>query len=104
MSKSKDKGRHFEHLVADTLTNNGIAAKRVPMSGMLRHLGDELDGDVRIEKTKDKIECKFHANMKQELWTWLDNNTYLAIKRNHKQPLIVMTIDEFIRLKQKDIQ
>lgn len=99
MSRSKDKGRSFEHQVADTLTENGIPARRVPMSGMLRGLGDDLDGDVIITDTNEKIECKFRQNISVQLWDWLSGNDYLAIKRNHKEPLIVLTLEQFIRLK-----
>jgi Holliday junction resolvase len=101
MSKSKDKGRVLEHLVANTLTENGIEAKRIPMSGQLRGLGEDLDGDVVITKTNEKIECKFRNNISKQLWEWLEDNKYLAIKRNYADVLVVMTMEQFIKLKSK---
>lgn len=99
---AKAKGRNLEHLIADTLTEAGIEAKRTPMSGALRNLGPELDGDVRIVATGELVECKFHANMKAQLWDWLEDNSYLAIKRNNKEPLMVMTLDKFIQLYKRE--
>lgn len=98
-NRAKAKGRYFEHLIANTLSDGGVPAKRVPMSGCLAGLGEDLEGDVRLTETKEKVECKFRQNISIQLWDWLDDNKYLAVKRNHKEPLIIMPIDEFIRLK-----
>lgn len=102
MSKQKTKGRGFEHQVADTLTEAGIESRRVPMSGALRDLGHDLDGDVIIKATGEKVECKFRQNISVQLWDWLEENDYLAIKRNYKQPLMIMTLDKFITLLKKN--
>lgn len=98
MSKSKDKGRRFEHQIADTLTAGGIPAKRVFMSGQLANVDECLDGDVRIIATGEKIEGKHRENINKDLWLWLEGNSYLALKRNNQTPLMVMTLEQFVKL------
>lgn len=98
MSKSKDKGRRFENQIADALTTNGIPSERIPLSGSF---GGKYDSDVIIgtpEEPIAKIECKNRESISKQLWEWLDGNDYLAIKRNHHKPLVIMDLDQFIKL------
>jgi len=102
MSKEKQKGTRFENLVTKKLLMSGIAAERIPLSGSL---GGKYDSDVIIgtpDDPKAKIECKNRENIAKTTWEWLEGNDYLAIKRNNFIPLVVMTLDEFIRLKKLD--
>lgn len=98
MSSQKVKGRRLEHLVADTLTDNNIPSTRVFMSGQLASINVELDGDVRISATGEKIECKNRESISNKNWEWLEGNQYLCIKKNHKIPLVVMTLEQFCKL------
>lgn len=95
MSASKDKGRRAEHLVADTLTNAGIPAKRQPLSGSL----SDYKGDVVLGNGK-RLEVKNRESIAESLWAWLAQGDahYLVIKKNHKKPLVLMDINEFISL------
>jgi len=98
MSKSKDKGRRHESEVARLLTEAGIAAERIPLSGSL---GDKYSSDVVIgtpEQPSARIECKHRESMSMQLWTWLEGNDFLVIKRNNCGNLVVMDIDKFIGL------
>ena len=58
-SKSKNKGRRGEKELADKLTNNGITAERVPLSGLA---GGDYNGDILIKITGDKGEVKRKKN------------------------------------------
>lgn len=92
---SKVKGSSFERNIVNTLKENGIEAKRVPLSGAL----DDLPGDVKFgPDCKLQGECKHHENMNKKLWEWLEGNDALFIKRNHCEPLVVMTLDEYMKL------
>lgn len=102
MARSKQKGTRFENTIADHLTNNGIPSERIPLSGSL---GGKYDSDVVIgtpDDIKAKFECKNRENIAKTLWEWLEGNDYLALKRNHYKPLVLMTLEEFTRLKQLD--
>lgn len=98
MSFAKSKGYRFEKEVADTLTNSGIDAERVPLSGSF---GGKYDCDVVIgtpEQPKAKIEAKYRENINKDIWVWLKGNDFLALRRNKHKALIVMDIDKFIEL------
>ena len=97
-SKSRNKGRYFENMVVKTLCDAGIESERVPLSGSLggKYADDIVIGS--IDNPQARIECKFHANMKKELWEWLENVDFLAIKRNNKKTLIVMDVEKFVSL------
>lgn len=99
MSKQKDKGRRFENEIATALSDAGIHSERIPLSGSFGH---RYDCDVVIgtpENPQGKIECKYRENISMQLWDWLEGNDYLAVRRNNKKALIIMPIEEFIRLK-----
>lgn len=101
MSKQKDKGRRHENEVAKLLTENGIPAERIPLSGSF---GGKYDCDVVIgtpESPIARVECKHRENISKQLWEWLDGNDYLVVKRNNHKNLVVMDIEEFIRVKKQ---
>ena len=97
-SKSKQKGYRFESEFTKKLNENGIPAVRVPMSGSL---GGVLKDDViigSIEHPIARCELKYRENLSVQLWEWLEGADYLCIKRNHKKPLVVMELDQFMEL------
>ena len=86
-------------MVAAVLTSNGIEAERVPLSGSF---GGKYDCDVvlgSVDHPKGKIECKNRESLSKYLWEWLEGNDYLVIKRNQKDPLVIMTMEDFVELK-----
>ena len=98
MSKARDKGRRLENLIALQLTSSGIPAERVPLSGSL---GGKYKDDVvigTIDNPIARIECKNRENLSMLLWDWKEGCDYLVIKRNHKSPLFVLSVDQFIEL------
>lgn len=102
MSKAKDKGRALENLIVKLLTDAGIPSERVPLSGSLSVVHEKFKGDVVIGTIEDRqatIECKFRQSISMQLWDWFDtDDDYLVVKRNHKKPLIMMDMDQFIKL------
>jgi len=88
-------------MVADYLTERGVPAERVPLSGSL---GGKYSDDIvlgTIDHPEGRIECKNRESIGDYLWKWLETATYLVLKKNHKQMLVVIPIDEFIRLRNK---
>lgn len=106
MSKTKAKGTRFENMVADTLTKNGVPAERIPLSGSL---GGKYGSDVVIgtpENPKATIECKNRESIGKYIWEWIEKHDFLAIKRNHHEPLVVVRLEmfaEMFRLYQESI-
>lgn len=103
MSKAKDKGRALENLIVKTLNDAGITSERIPLSGSLggKYVGDVIIGS--IDKRIATIECKFRQAISMQLWDWFaESDDYLVIKRNHKKPLILMDMDQFIKLYNKE--
>ena len=103
-SRSKSKGSRFELFLSRELTANGIPSEKVPLSGSL---GGRFSSDVVIgtcEHPLGRIECKNRESLSKTLWEWLKGVDYLALKRNNYEPLIVMTLDEFIKLKKAEYE
>ena len=100
MSSSKDKGRYFENMVAKKLTENGIVSERVPLSGSLggKYASDVIIGS--IDHPIARLELKFRESISKLLWEWLSPKEvdYLMIKRSRYEPLVIMTLDQFIEL------
>lgn len=98
MSKEKKKGTGFETWLTKKLNENNIRAERTPLSGAI---GGKYNEDV-VLGTRDnilaKIECKNRESITKTLWDWLDENDFLALKKNYKKPLIVMDLDQFIKI------
>lgn len=94
MSKSKDKGRRLENMVVTQLAEYGIKSERVPLSGSL---GGKYASDVvlgSIDHPLGRIECKNRESIADYFWDYLDPVDYLVIKKNHKEPLVVMRLSE----------
>lgn len=98
MSAAKDKGRRAENMVVKALTDNGIPAMRVPLSGSL---GGIYSSDVvigSIEHPVYRIECKNRESIADYMWTYLEPVDFLVLKKNHKPALVVMELDQFMSL------
>lgn len=97
MSKQKTKGRNLENQVAVALTEAGIPAVRVPLSGSMSSLpGDVYVGDL-VTHTH-VIECKNRENLSMQLWDWQVDNDFVVLKRNYKQMLVQMPFETFTKL------
>jgi len=95
MSASKQKGTRAENEVVRKFNEAGIAAKRQPMSGMLA----DFKGDV-VLPNGDRIEVKNRESIAEYLWTWLAQGDakYLVLRKNHKDPLVLLTLADLIDL------
>ena len=94
MSKmQRDKGNRVEREIVNFLKEKGIEAKRVPLSGA----AEGFKGDIIIDGCL-RAEVKARKDGFKQLYQWLEGNDYLFIKANRKKVLVVMTIDEFIKL------
>lgn len=98
MSASKQKGTRAENEVVRKFNEAGIDAKRQPMSGMLAG----YKGDV-VLPNGDRIEVKNRESIAEYLWTWLAQGDakYLVLRKNHKQPLVLLTLDDLLALMAK---
>lgn len=98
MSKSKAKGTRLESAIVKTLTDSGIEAERIPLSGSL---GGKYSSDVVIGSVDNplyRIECKNRESIADYMWTYLEPVDFLVLKKNHKPALVVMELDQFIDL------
>ncbi len=89
----RDKGYRVEREIVNYLKNNGIPAKRVPLSGA----SEGFKGDIIIDGSL-KAEVKARKDGFKQIYDWLGDNDYLFLKANRKPVLVVMHIDEFIKL------
>ncbi|MDD3134925.1 MAG: hypothetical protein PHF64_00340 [Methanoregula sp.] len=92
-AKSHRKGYIFEHDVVTDLRSHGIDSRRIPLSG-----GDPNEpGDIEIAGF-GLCEAKNRESIGEYLWEWLGENKALFLKRNRREPLVVMRLDEWERL------
>lgn len=98
MSKSKAKGTRAENEVVQLLTEAGIPAERIPLSGSL---GGKYSSDVvigSVDTPLARIEVKNRESLAEYLWDFLEPVDYLVLRKNHHKPLVVMEMDQFIKL------
>ncbi len=88
----RNKGNRVEREIVNYLKENGIPAKRVPLSGA----AEGFKGDIIIDGSL-KAEVKARKDGFKQIYDWLEGNDYLFIKANRKPVLVVMTIEDFIK-------
>lgn len=93
----RNKGNRVEREIVNYLKDNGIPAKRVPLSGA----AEGFKGDIIIDGSL-RAEVKARKDGFKQIYDWLEGNDYLFIKANRKPVLVVMEIDEFIKLIKED--
>jgi hypothetical protein len=93
--KSKRKGYRMEHEIEKILRDEGITAKRIPLSG-----ASWLKGDIFIELlNKGYIgEVKARREGFKEIYKWLSDKDFLFLRADRKDFLIVMNIKTFLEL------
>jgi len=110
VSKSKAKGTLFETALVNLLDSyDGIRACRC--GAIIGHDGDIEFDVIRHEQTwgppsPDEIitygpyyvECKRRAGAWKEIYSWLRNNDFLALRSDREKTLVVMDWEHFIRL------
>lgn len=101
---SKRKGYYHEVAIAGQLNEAGIPTRRVPLSGALKHLGKDMEGDLQI-LDRWQLEVKYRKDGKGfiQLERWMQDSDILVLKRARQQPLVMMQWDTFVALMQRDI-
>lgn len=100
MGKSqRDKGNRTERAIVNAIIGMGIAAKRVPLSGMTNfHKGDVV---VEVQGQPWTLEVKARENGFKQIYSWLEGMDALVIKADRKQALVVMPLNTFCELIKK---
>lgn len=92
--KSRDKGNREERKIREIFESAGIECKRVPLSGAVKGFKGDLLAEIGGETCK--IEVKVRANGFKALYTFLDDNDYLVVRADRKEPLIVMPLKDYL--------
>lgn len=96
---SRDKGARVERNIVNLLKENNIDAARVPLSGAA---GGNFSGDVDIRHAGRtyRAECKSGKNGTgfATINKWKGDNDFLFLIENNREPMVYMSITEFIRL------
>ena len=96
---SRDKGLRVEREIVNRLKDVGIPAERVPLSGAA---GGKFVGDVVIETRLGERCAEVKARKNGEgfstLEGWLGSNDLLILKRNNKEPFVVMPWAQYVEL------
>lgn len=85
----RDKGARFERQIVNLLTEAGIEAKRIPLSGTTWLKGDLLIGN-------ELAELKKRGNGFKQLYDWLNESRYLIVAADRKEPLMIMRLSDWI--------
>ncbi|MCS7231612.1 MAG: hypothetical protein RMJ67_05705 [Elusimicrobiota bacterium] len=93
--KSKDKGYRVEHNLERILNDNGLWAKRIPLSGASFIKGDLL---IKINGKEFLGEVKGRSKGFKEIYKWIDGKDFLFLKADYKDYLVVITLDKFLNL------
>lgn len=99
-SKSRNKGSRVEREIVHALNEAGIFAKRVPLSGAMEH----YKGDIEIGPFKAEVKARKNGTGFKVLEGWMGDNDFLVLKRNNRQPMIVMDLETFLNIYPKDVK
>jgi hypothetical protein len=94
--KSRRKGYRAENALTNKLKKAGLDAKRIPLSGATEF----KKGDIVVEDRTGEV--KVRANGFKQIYNWLAENDFLAIRSDRKPFLIVLPIEDFIKLLKKE--
>jgi hypothetical protein len=94
--KSRRKGYTNENKLVNLFKDEGLDAKRIPLSGAT----DFAKGDILLENKTGEV--KVRANGFKQIYNWLAENDFLAIRSDRKPFLVVIQLDEFIKLLKKE--
>lgn len=90
--KSRNKGYRVERELVLAFREAGLKALRVPLSGA----AEGFEGDLLVEGMAVEVKAR-HDGFK-EIYKWLEDKDLLALKADRKEFLIVMRLEEFIKL------
>jgi len=91
----RQKGNRVERLLVQLHLEAGIPAKRVPLSGAMAG----YKGDIRVgESLVAEVKARAHGEGFATLARWLGENDLLFLKRNLRQPIVVLEWETYLRL------
>lgn len=104
-NKNRDKGSNAERELVNLFKDAGFTAWRVPYSGAMAN----YKGDLRVKHGTEELEgeVKVRDGKWKDLYEWIGNHDFLAIKRtikgankhSPKSPfLILCKVDKFMEL------
>lgn len=93
---SKDKGTRGERDFVVRLKREGIAAKRVPLSGAMTGYKNDIILDWL--GTDEDSEVKLRADGFKELYKWIKPVKVLFVKANRQEGLAVIRLKDFAQL------
>ena len=97
-NKSKQKGDRDELSLVHTAIEQGLEARRVPLSGA----AEGFKGDVLITDARGKmwtVECKVRSRGFSRLYDWMPEYIdALTVRADRKQRLVVLREDTFFEL------
>jgi len=99
---SRDKGARFEREIVKRFNDSDIPAQRVPLSGAA---GGSFCGDIKLSTPMGLrlIECKKRARGFTQLYGWIEGNDLLVVARDRSEPLVVLTLADYISMLTKEI-
>ena len=93
MSESeRRKGYRGEYNLVRKLKEHGLSAERVPLSGSTSF----AKGDVVVEGLVGEV--KWRKDGFKQIYKWLEGRDLLFLKADRKPYLVVMKLDEFMKL------
>ena len=92
----RQKGNRLERELVNYFKSVGLLAHRVPYSGSM--VGYKGDVQLTVKGTKFVLEAKSRQSGFKFLYDSLGDNNLLCIKRDRDKPLIIMDIENFIRI------
>lgn len=91
----RQKGSRVERELVAKHVEVGIPAKRVPLSGaMAGYKGDIRVGEELVAEVKARANGEGFAVIEK----WLGDNALLFLKRDRKQPMVVVEWETYLRL------
>ena len=98
---SRDKGARRERELVAKAKAAGLPAERVPLSGAA---GGSFTGDVRILDRLCEVMARANGEGFATIERWLGNNDALVLWRDRAEPLVVLTLADWMALLQRDNQ
>lgn len=94
---AKRKGASFELEVVKDFAEQGLYARKMPLSGAL---GGEWGGDVIVPVRAEhwKLECKRRKRSFSTLYGYLNNVQAAVIRDDRTESLVVLRLSDFVKL------
>lgn len=93
--KERNKGLRVEREIVHKLKDAGIDAERVPLSGAA---GGSYTGDISFGGWVAEVKARKDGEGFKKIEEWLGDNDCLILKRNNKDPTVVVPWGHFVEL------